>query len=136
MEYNEEKENDNNAILLKGVYNEDENGNILYDDENYLFFIFETHIQIGYIKFLPLDSLKSKEVKNNNCYFQAKEIKIFCDDKIIYEGFVYNDKPTIILFSSDDKITQNINQDYLTKIFNERKYEEIETNNYNSLILN
>ena len=42
----------------------------------------------------------------------------------------------IILFSSDDKLTKNINEDYLTKNFNERKIKEIETNNYNCLILN
>ena len=68
--------------------------------------------------------------------YKAQEIKIFCDDKIIYEGFIYNNKPTIILFSSDEKLTKNINEDYLTKNFNQRKVEELETNNYHSLILN
>ena len=130
------KENNENHILIKGSYNEDEIGNIFYDNENYLFYIFEKFIKIGYIKFIPLDSQKQNESKDKNIYFNTKEIKIFCDDKIIYEGIIYNDKPTIILFSSDDKLTKNINEDYLTKNFNERKIEEIETNNYNCLILN
>ena len=128
--------NDFKNILLRLSYSEDENGNILYDDENYLFYIFKTYIQIGYIKFFPLDINKFKDDKyKNNCY-KAKEMKIFCDDKIIYEGFIFNNKPTIILFTSDEKITKNINEDYLTKNFNQRKVEEIETNNYHSLILN
>ena len=130
------KENNENHILIKGSYNEDEIGNIFYDNENYLFYIFGKFIKIGYFKFIPLDSQKQNESKDKNIYFNTKEIKIFCDDKIIYEGIIYNDKPTIILFSSDDKLTKNINEDYLTKNFNERKIEEIETNNYNCLILN
>ena len=132
----EKNEINKNDILLKEICNEDENGNILYDDENYLFYIFENYIQIGYIQFFPLDLTKLNDNKEKNNFFKVKEIKIFCDDKIIYEGIIHKDKPTIILFTCDEKITKDINQDYLTKIFNERKIEEIETNNYNSLILN
>ena len=136
IKYAETKENNKNDILLKGIYSEDENGNILYDDENYLFYIFGNYIQIGYIQFFPLDLTTFNDNKENNIFFKVKEIKIFCDDKIIYEGIIHKDKPTIILFTCDEKITKNINQDYLTKNFNERKIEEIETNNYNCLILN
>ena len=138
IKYNKQNDNNNSnkLILLKGKYNEEENGNIIYDDENYLFYIFETSIQIGYIQFFPLNLTKIIDNEEKNFYYKTKEIKIFCDDKIIYEGFIFKEKPTIILFSCDEKITKNINQDYLTKNFNERKVEEIETNNYNSLILN
>ena len=136
IKHNEKSENNDNDILIKGIYDEDENGNILYDDENYLFYIFESSIQIGYIKFEQLNSSETNNDKKNNFFFKAKEIKIFCDDKIIYEGSIYNDKQTIILFTSDDKITKNINKDYLTNSFNERKVEEIQTNNYKLLILN
>ena len=130
------KHNDKNDILLQIVYNEDENGNNLYDDENYLFYIFEKYIQIGYIKFFPLENSELIENNEQNIFFKTKEIKIFCDDKLIYEGFIYDDKPTIILFASDEKLTKNINEDYLTKNFNKRKTEEIVTNSYNCLILN
>ena len=132
----EKNDGHKNQLLLRGIYKEDENGNILYDNENYLFYIFENNIQVGYIKIFPLDSSISNDKEEKIIYFKAKEIKIFCDDKIIYEGFIYKDKPTIILFSSDENIAKNINQDYLTNNFNERKIEEIQTNNYNSLILN
>ena len=133
---NESNENMGDGILLKGIYYEDENGNILYDDENYLFYIFQSSIKIGYIKFIPFNSTELNVNKEKNIFFKAKEIKIFCDDKIIYEGFIYDDKQTIILFTCDDKITKNINKDYLTNSFNERKVEEIQTNNYKLLILN
>ena len=136
MKHNENNDITTNDILLQIVYNEDENGNILYDDENYLFYIFEKFIQIGYIKFYPLENSELIENKEQNNFFKTKEIKIFCDDKLIYEGFIYNDKPTIILFTSDEKLTKNINEDYLTKNFNKRKTEEIVTNSYNCLILN
>ena len=128
--------NDKYNILLRLVYNEDENGNILYDDENHLFYVFNSYIRVGYIKFFPLDINKLKDDKYKNNCFKAKDIKIFCDNKIIYEGFIYNNKPTIILFTCDDKLTKNINEDYLTRNFNQRKVEEVETNNYHSLILN
>ena len=136
MRHNANSDIITNDILLQIAYNEDENGNILYDDENYLFYIFEKYIQIGYIKFIPLENSELIENKNKNNCFRAKEIKIFCDDKLIYEGFIYNNKPTIILFSSDQKLTQNINEDYLTNNYNKRNTEEIVTNNYNCLILN
>ena len=135
-EVEDKNNNDFKHILLRLAYVEDENGNILLDDENYLFYIFTTYIQIGFIQFFPLDSNKLKEDKSKNNSYKAQEIKIFCDDKIIYEGFIYNNKPTIILFSSDEKLTKNINEDYLTKNFNQRKVEELETNNHHSLILN
>ena len=123
----------NNKIFLKGIYEKDENQNIFFNNENYLFYVFEKIVQIGYIIFYPIDHQNKDEQIN---YFKTKEIKIFSDDRIIYEGTLYNNKPTIILFTCDDKIIKDINKDYLTKNFNERKVEEIETNNYNSLILN
>ena len=130
---NKENKENENKIMLKGIYEEDENKNLLFDNENYLFYIFEKIVQIGYIIFYPFAEERSN---GKNKYFKTKEIKIFCDDKIIYEGILYNNKPTIILFTCDEKLTKDINKDYLTNNFNERKVEEILNNNFNSLILN
>ena len=66
----------------------------------------------------------------------VKEIKIFCDTKIIFEGELYIDHPTIILFTCDEKYIKQINKKYLTQKYNERNDEEIINDKYFSLILN
>ena len=38
----------------------------------------------------------------------VKEIKIFCDTKIIFEGDLYIEHPTMVLFTCDKKITKGI----------------------------
>ena len=123
-----------NRIYIKGSYNEDENHNLIFDNENNVFYIFDKFVQISYIKFTPIID-EINDLNNKNIY-KIKDIKIFCEDRIIFEGELYNNKPTVILFTSDIKLTGNLNKKYLTKIFNERKIEEIETDNYFSLILN
>ena len=130
---NKELENNNNNIFIKGVFNEDENQNKIFDNENNLFYIFDKFLQISYIKFTPINNINKY---NNKNVYKIKEIKIFCEDKIIFEGALYNNKPTIVLFSSENKYIERINKNYLTKYINERKIEEIETDNYFSLILN
>ena len=114
--------NKQNKLILNGAQNK--NGN------NCLFYIFDTSIQISYIKFNPL-SKNMKPLSNT-----VKEIKVFCDTKIIFEGDLYMGHPTIVLFTCDSKITRGINQKYLTKKVNTREFEEIKNNKYFSLILN
>ena len=110
-----------NKLILNGAQNK--NGN------NCLFYIFDTPISISYIKLNPL-SKNMKSLMNS-----VKEIKIFCDTKIIFEGDLYIDHPTIILFTSDIKITNGINLNYLTKKVTMREVEEIKNNKYFSLLL-
>ena len=130
IKYNENNKN----ILIKGMYSEDENQNKYFNKDNNLFYVFEKLFQIAYIKLIPInDSVNNLESKN---IYKVKEIKIFCEDKIVFEGAIYSNKPTIILFTSDNKIIEGINQNYLTKYIKERNVEEVETGNYHSLILN
>ena len=96
------------------------------------FKVFDKSVQISYIKFTPFRS--NKNISYSKVY-KIKEIKLFCDDKIIFEGILYDNKPTIILFTSDYKITNGINRNYLTKYTTKRKIEEHESDNYYSLIL-
>jgi hypothetical protein len=110
-----------NKLILNGAQNK--NGN------NCLFYIFDTPISISYIKLNPL-SKNMKSLMNS-----VKEIKIFCDTKIIFEGDLYIDHPTIILFTSDIKITNGINLKYLTKRVTMREVEEVKNNKYFSLLL-
>ena len=118
---NENIENINDKIIING---QKENGN------NCLFYIFSKPIRISYIKFYPL--------KDDNEYVlnSVKEIKIFSDCKIIFEGNLYLDKPTIVLFTCEKKILNNIDENYLTKEINERIYTEELNDNYISLVLN
>ena len=95
-----------------------------------LFYLFNTIKRISYIKFYPLEEDK-KPVLNS-----VKEIKIFCDYNIIFEGELYFDKPTIILFTSEKKIVSHIDENYLTKEINERIFKEERNKDYISLVLN
>ena len=75
--------------------------------------------------------------ENNKAVLNTvKEIKIFCDCNIIFEGNLYQEKPTVILFTSERKILGNIDENYLTNEINERKYKEERNDKYISLILN
>ena len=114
--------NKKNKLILNGAQNK--NGN------NCLFYIFETPINISCIKFNPLTK-NMKSILNT-----VKEIKIFCDTKIIFEGDLYIEHPTMVLFTCDKKITKGINEKFLTKKVNMREVEEVMNNKYFSLILN
>ena len=117
--------NENNKIILNV-----ENGNY----NNSIFYVFERGIQISYIKFYPLTTIENgKKIKS---FYSLKEVKIFCESNIIFEGDLYFENPTIVLFSCDTKIINNVNENYLTKNIKRREYEEIFKEDYISLILN
>ena len=120
--HNDDQNENKDKIILNGAQNE--NGN------NCLFFLFDIPIKISKIKFFPLQE-NNKAVLNT-----VKEIKIFCDCNIIFEGNLYQEKPTVILFTSERKILGNIDENYLTNEINERKYKEERNDKYISLILN
>jgi hypothetical protein len=123
---NDNNENEiNNNIDEKIIINgQSENGN------NCLFYIFDKPVRISYIKFYPL--LENNEPILNS----TKEIKIFSDCKIIFEGDLYLNKPTIVLFTCERKILKDIDENCLTKEINERSCNEVINDNYISLILN
>jgi hypothetical protein len=129
--YNDE--NNSKNIFIKSFYNEDESDNIIFGKENNLFYFFDKYIQISYIKLIPIDN-DIKNINNKEVY-KIKEIKIFCENKIIFEGNIYNNKPTIILFTSENKLVKGINKNFLTKYVEDREIKEIETNTYYSLVL-
>ena len=110
-----------NKIIINGAQNEGCN--------NCLFYLYEENIKVTYIKFYPLTK-NSISIKNS-----VKEVKIFCENKIIFEGCLYFDQPTVVLFTCDAKITKNINEKNLTKKI-ERKYFEEKNDEYISLVLN
>ena len=114
--------NEENKIILNGQ-NENYNNNIFY--------IFEKEIQISYIKFYPLT--KNEKIISFN---SLKEIKIFCENNIIFEGSLYIDQPTVVLFTCDSKIIKNINEKYLTRYKKDREFKEIYTEDYISLAIN
>ena len=120
--HNDIQNENNEKIIINGAQNE--NGN------NCLFYLFDTPNKISYIKFYPLKE-KNKSILNS-----VKEIKIFCDCNIIFEGELYLDKPTVILFTSEKKIVNEIDENYLTKEINERSYKEEKNEKYISLMLN
>ena len=113
--------NNENKIILNGIHNENNN--------NCVYYIFDKLIQISYIKFYPLT--KDKKVKSLN---SLQEIKIFFNNNIIFEGNLYLYNPTIILFTSDSKIINDINEQYLTKNIKFREYKEIFKEKYISLV--
>ena len=120
--HNDDQNENKGRIIINGAQNENRN--------NCLFYIFDTIKKISYIKFFPLEENK-KPILNT-----VKEIKIFCDCNIIFEGELYFEKPTVILFTCERKIVSNINENYLTKEINERNYKEERNDNYISLVLN
>ena len=122
---NEEENNFKNKIIINGGdIGENENGN------NCIFYVFDKPIRISYIKFYPLKE-ENKPILNS-----AKEIKIFSDCNIIFEGNLYLNKPTIVLFTCETKIIKNLNENYLTKEINERTYKEEKNEKYISLMMN
>ena len=99
------------------------------DDNNNLYFLFDIPINISYIEIKPF-SFSDKE---ENFLNSVKDIKIFCDTSVIFEGQLYQCQPTTILFTSDEKILKNINKNYLTKYQLNRVYKEIKTDTYFSM---
>ena len=114
---------DKNTIILKSSQNE--------DNDNNIFLLFENPINISYIELNPFYF-----INNENTLNSVKEIKIFCDSSIIFEGEVYNYQPTIILFTSNPNISENININYLTKKRLKRQINEINKEDYFSLVFN
>ena len=119
---NREFHNKKSKLILNGAQNEDGN--------NCLFYLFEEPIHISYIKFNPLTNSK-KPLLNS-----VKEIKIYCESRIIFEGDLYLEHPTVALFTCDTKIKKNIDDKFLTKKLVVRDTIEIKNENYLSLILN
>ena len=133
--------NSNNKykLLSNCEINHNETNKIVLNVENTnynnsIFYVFEKNIQISHIKFYPLT--KNENEKQINSFFSLKEIKIFCGNNIIFEGELYFDKPTIVLFTCDTKIIKNVNQHYLTKYKKNRNFKEIIKDEYISLVLN
>ena len=114
---------ENNKYLM----NSEEN-----DENNNLFFLFDIPINISYIELNPYYVEENKD----NYYNCVKDIKIFCDTSLIFEGQLYNNQPTIVLFTSNDKILGNINTNYLTKQEINRVFVENKTDDYFSLTFN
>ena len=108
-------------IILNCSQNEDANNNI--------YFLFEYPVNISYIQIDPFSLIKN----DKNFLNSAKEIKIFCDKSVIFEGELYNSQKTIILFTSNEKILKNINVNYLTKKRIEREIIEIKNEDCFSL---
>ena len=119
---NREFHNKKNKIILNGAQNDDGN--------NCLFYIFEEPVRVSYIKFNPLT--KKMKPKLNT----VKEIKIYCEAKIIFEGDLYLEHPTVALFTCDTKIKKNIDDKFLTQKTLIRDTIEIKNDQYFSLILN
>ena len=102
------------------------------DENNYLFFLFDYPINISYIELKPF----YEEDKEDNYYNSAKDMKIFCDTSVIFKGRLYNKQPTIILFTSNEKILGNINTNYLTKPEINRDFIQHKTDEYFSMTFN
>ena len=99
------------------------------DDNNNLFFLFDTPVNVSYIELKPF----SFSEKEENFFNSVKDVKIFCDTNIIFEGQLYQFQPTTILFTNDNQILKNINTNYLTKYHLNREYTETKTDNYYSI---
>ena len=100
------------------------------EDNNNVYFLFDYPINISYIEIKPFSFVQNDKQYLNS----AKEIKIFCDSEIIFEGEIYNYQPTIILFTSNNKIVNNINEKYLTKRKENREIFENKNEDCYSLI--
>ena len=113
----------NNQILLNGIQNE--NGN------NCLYYIFNNPIFISYIKLFPL-KLKENEYSENS----VKHFKIFCDNYIVFEGVMNSNKPSIVYFTSDKKILNNLDENLFIQCrSNKRIIKEEKNDKCFSLIL-
>ena len=112
---------DRHKIILKCPPNEDNNN---------LFFLFDEPVNISYIEINPFNFINN----DKNILNSVKEIKIFCDTSIIFEGEIYSHQPTAILFTSNDKISKNIDINYLTKKKNNREVTEIQKEDCYSLV--
>ena len=121
---------DKNKIILNCSQNEDSNNNIYY--------LFETPVNISYIELNPFSFFGGNNNNKNEKNFlnSAREIKIFCDTSVIFEGEIYNYQPTIILFTSSDKILKNVNENFLTKKGVGREANETKNENCYSLLFN
>ena len=128
-----EKENKYKIVSNKEIIILGENRYILYytanDDNNNLFFLFDNPIDISYIEIKPF----SFSDKDENFSNSVKDIKIFCDTSVIFEGQIYQFQPTSILFTSDDNILKNVNKNYLTKNQINREFTETKTDGYCSM---
>ena len=89
-------------------------------------------IHISYIELFPLIIDKKCGYSELN---SAKEIKIFNSEKIIFEGTLYLKNPSVVLFCSENKITKNININYLIKYVKNRNYKEEKKDDIFTLIL-
>ena len=101
---------DKHNIILIDCSNEDNNNNI--------YFLFENPVNISYIEinpFLFFGNQLNNNINEKSYLNSVKELKIFCDTSVIFEGEIYYDQPTIILFTSNEKIIKDINENYLTK---------------------
>ena len=128
-----EKEDKYKIVCNKEIIILGENRYILYytanDDNNNLFFLFDNPIDISYIEIKPF----SFSDKDENFSNSVKDIKIFCDTSVIFEGQIYQFQPTSILFTSDDNILKNVNKNYLTKNQINREFTETKTDDYYSM---
>ena len=128
-----QNENKYKIVGNKEIIILDQNKYILYytsnDDNNNLFFLFETPVSISYIEIKPFSFSDS----DNKFFHSVKDIKIFCDTDVIFEGELYQYQPTIILFTSDNKLLEDINPNYLTKYHINRNYSENKTDEYYSM---
>ena len=112
-----------NQILLNGIQNE--NGN------NCLFYIFNNPIFISYIKLFPLE-LKDNIFSENS----VKNFKIFCDNYVVFEGVMNNNKPSIVYFTSDKNILNNLDVNLFIQCRNNNRIiKEEKKDKYISLIL-
>ena len=96
-------------------------------NSNSIYYIFTEPVFISYIKFTNLKS---------NSLFTVKDIKIFCDTNIIFEGCLHNYNQTIVLFTCDMKITRNLNEKLLSNPIKKRQMQKNRNDEYISLVLN
>ena len=96
-----------------------------YNDS--IYYIFSEPVFVSYIKFSHLKS---------NTLDTVKDIKIFCDSNIIFEGSLHNYNPTIVLFTCDIKITRDLNEKFLSSPIKKRQMQNERNDEYISLIFN
>ena len=96
-------------------------------NSNSIYYIFTEPVFISYIKFTNLKS---------NSLFTVKDIKIFCDTNIIFEGCLHNYNPTIVLFTCDMKITRDLNEKLLSNPIKKRQMQNFRNDECISLVLN